>query len=134
MKKLFKILTVALFMLPFFTAKAQGNLQFNQAIFISMTLNQSYTVIETYDTLVVPTGKIVKITSFSTGGNSSFRRLAIDDILLINYVSSSNYPSSNYQCKTPIWLPAGTYVFKLMGNSNHITKAFISGVEFNIVQ
>jgi hypothetical protein len=134
------ITTLALFtLLAFasFNAKAQGNLQFNRAFTETIA---DYLISNTtkYDTLVVDSGKVLKITAVSVSpGNSStsMNYLLYMKVTLDNFLISSNTYQSTSLPQMPIWLPEGTHIFASRYNSgNSRLVLVISGIEFNVVQ
>jgi hypothetical protein len=132
------ITTIILFTLLAFASlntKAQGDLQFNQVRFESITFptNSGGTKV---DTLFVPQGKVLKITSI-TGLESSRVYGEIGEHAINDYAVSN---SGVIPVKYPIWLPAGAHIVKsrysyiyAAGNPVVVTIS-ISGIEFNVVQ
>ena len=147
---------------------AQGNLQFNQIRKIDITGNQSYQY--NYNTgntqmnfatqtITVPTGKVLKIESSFvrmtySGTNNEAKPLTgtnggtnnIDVLLLfldnniIAHQAGANNEFKNLRYQYPIWLPAGSYQIKLVGdcttNGSTTTanaNGMISAIEFNII-
>ncbi|RLD40573.1 MAG: hypothetical protein DRI86_15045 [Bacteroidetes bacterium] len=105
--------------------KGQRNLQFSKAIFIEMSTSNT----NAYNTLIVPLGKVIKITTAQVGNTSGLTELRINNSLIsVFQANSGSYTNFNYS----IWLPTGTYYFWL--NGYHTPHAFISGIEFNITQ
>jgi len=114
----------------------QGNLQFNQAIFIELGPVLAGTVDSI--NLIVPSSKVVKLESASTGmvhetsnflnnKSSSYAAIYLND----NVISSNTSNGSGELF--PIWLKEGIYTFKLLGTySPYYYKGFVSGIEFNI--
>tara|TARA_B110000967_G_scaffold200012_1_gene235193 strand:+ start:30 stop:446 length:417 start_codon:yes stop_codon:yes gene_type:complete len=135
------ITTLALFtLLAFasFNAKAQGNLQFNRAFTETIA---DYVISSTtkYDTLVVDSGKVLKITAVSVSpGNSitSMNYLLYMKVTLDNFLISSNTYQSTSLPQMPIWLPEGTHIFtsRYISGGNSRLVLVISGIEFNVVQ
>ena len=135
------ITTLALFtLLAFasFNAKAQGNLQFNRAFTETIA---DYLISNTtkYDTLVVDSGKVLKITAVSVSpGNSStsMNYLSFMKVTLDNFLISSNTYQSTSLPQMPIWLPEGTHIFtsRYISSGNSRLVLVISGIEFNVVQ
>mgnify|MGYP000412552315 FL=1 len=135
------ITTLALFtLLAFasFNAKAQGNLQFNRA-FTETIADYAISNTTKYDTLVVDSGKVLKITAVSVSpGNTStsMNYLSFMKVTLDNFLISSNTYQGNSLPQMPIWLPEGTHIFTLRYISSGISRLVlvISGIEFNVVQ
>jgi hypothetical protein len=130
MKTLFKILFVLC--LPL-VGMAQGNLQFNRVIFTELTTSTKDSV-----TILVPQNKVLKIESAIVGGiDGSGQPSAIPyAILYLNdKLIASGYTYSGagiIDPSFPIWLPAGSYKLKLLGNTHVLFKGAISAIEFNI--
>jgi hypothetical protein len=128
------IFILAIIFLSFSSASAQGNLEFNRVIKENYPLSGS-----TYgnETIIVPEGKVWKITSATIGAipSSNASRLqpwARIDGHLVAYVNVStlNYNMSPF----PLWLPAGTYSLTYYGGFANGAIAFsYSGIEFNVV-
>lgn len=140
MKKIILICLLFMFLLGF-DIQAQGNLQFNQVLFIEMqgTSVSGSTPLVVSRTLVVPAGKVVKLestslsylttsqTAPSSGGSSSFGELFLNDKTITNTNSGST------TVRFPIWLKEGTYTLKLIIRSAGLTTmGFVSGIEFNV--
>ena len=134
------IITIALFTLLAFTSlntKAQGDLQFNRAVFETIVDHSNVApYVVKFDTLVVDSGKTLKITAVSTtifGYGSRFVKLAGFDLVPLKGSQGGFY--SVY----PIWLPAGTYIIESFYRWSNIglredLSCKISGIEFNVVQ
>ncbi len=132
MKKI--ILTIALtFFLTAFL-KAQSNLEFSRAV------KEKYSFTSTAalnTTIIVPTGKVLKITSATVSPSSSNAgsSAATIDGQMVAYSTSER--SSAYQYASvsfnmvllPLWLPSGTYTVFAHGGGIFS----FSGIEFNIV-
>lgn len=138
------LLTFALFTSALY---AQGNLQFNQVINLSMNTpqgvgnsgNNNLTL-----TVTVPTGKVWKIESanlsyqFVSNGKyyvadatNEITQLVLDGAIIA--VESDNF----YKTPGPVWLAAGSHTFILQGyinsSSQYKWNALITGIEFNIL-
>jgi hypothetical protein len=134
MKKIILALTLTFFLT--ISSKAQSNLEFSRAVKEKFSYTSTTSV---NTTLIVPTGKVLKITSATVppgSSNLSSANATIDG----QYVASSIAERSNtYQYGTfvpnmiplPLWLPAGTYAIVAWG-TNAGTFSY-SGIEFNIV-
>ena len=123
-------------------AKAQGNLQFNRAVTELIVDQQTSTVSPVkYDTLVVDSGKVLKITSAHTNWDdyTNYNRMSIK----LNYIQLAPQYNTQYSDargqkfspQMPIWLPEGTYIIESSGGGRYgEIKCTISGIEFNVVQ
>ncbi len=121
MKKIILALALTLFLTT--TSKAQSNLEFNRAVKEKYSFNNNVAL---NTTLIVPTGKVLKITSasaLSTSG-SYMRAVFIDDQCIVKENSTVTL--------LPLWLPAGTYSIKVLSALDGGFFSF-SGIEFNIV-
>jgi hypothetical protein len=139
MKTLFQILFVLC--LPLM-GMAQGNLQFNQAKFLQydttfqLVQGGQMRPVILNKTIVVATGKVLKIESVSASNSAS----NIGYYLYLNNVPFEATGGYNY-ISLPIWLPSGSYTFKFYNGGNSIsswdatqnTWYRISGIEFNII-
>lgn len=112
---------------------SQGNnLQFNRVVYYELLLNDTtgtnpFTVADSV-VITVPANKVLKIESIK-GYDSAYS------------VKLNNHPITT--SPFPIWLPAGSYVFKIeddcnCGSCSTCTysggaNSFLSGIEFNIV-
>ncbi|MFT7379104.1 MAG: hypothetical protein ACI8ZQ_000847 [Bacteroidia bacterium] len=135
------ITTIALFTLLAFASlntKAQGNLQFNRA-FTETIADDVISSTTKYDTLVVDSGKVLKITAVSVSNGTSsastnyllYMKVTLDNFL----ISSTTYQSTSLP-QMPIWLPEGTHIFtsRYISSGNSRLVLVISGIEFNVVQ
>lgn len=136
MKKLILLISV---LFCFYTAQAQGDLQFNRVVYIEADLDTSFQgpgsfQAEKIINLNIPQGKVWKIESIngnSTGGSTRLNNLRITD-------GNTTYQRDNF----PIWLPAGNHEFsvKYGGNSQSSSVIYVnkysvlSALEFNIIQ
>jgi hypothetical protein len=122
-------------------SKAQGNnLQFNQAIFLTISGNGSNATTQNF---TVPNNKVWKIESAAAGYfNLNGTRypggtLSINDITIyscpILYGGTSAYVNLSIISNLPIWLPTGSYSMILSSEPTLGAKGFISGVEYNLV-
>ena len=125
------ITTIILFtLLASLNAKAQGDLQFNRAVFESDTFAHNVSTTTIIDTLYVPQGKVFKITSICTYGLTGNQTIFLGDYKIdrpLNVIF-------------PIWLPTGAHVLKSIitqwassSTPGNTTTSF-SGIEFNVVQ
>src|SRR3990170_4559308 len=95
MKKLFFSLLLLLTTATF--CSAQGNLQFNQVIFLDVASGG-------IQAMNVPAGKVWKIESTGTGSTSSSGFfLRNSSAAVIGYLATPSVATSAY----PVWLPAG---------------------------
>ena len=117
------------FALIFFGAhsKAQGNLQFNQALHLEITCC-------TASTFTVPVGKVWKIEgSMAYNNNSPTRITAINGNPMEAYLTGYTY--LNYgilPIPLPYWLPMNTQVSFNTG-SGVGQKGYVSIIEFNVI-
>jgi hypothetical protein len=117
------------FALIFFGAhsKAQGNLQFNQALHLEITCC-------TASTFTVPVGKVWKIEGSMAYNNISPTRItAINGNPMEAYLTGYTY--LNYgilPIPLPYWLPANTQVSFNTG-SGVGQKGYVSIIEFNVI-
>jgi hypothetical protein len=120
---------------------AQGNnLQFNQAIYVTISLNG---VLTTTQSFTVPANKVWKIesagTGFPDGAYQGFLfpggSLGINNSVIYSCPYGVSLASvlpnvANF----PIWLPSGTYSLKLsVDGGTSPWNGFISGVEYNLI-
>jgi hypothetical protein len=104
--------------------RAQGNLQFNQVLYLSNTTdNQTQ--------WTVPAGKVWKIEAL--GVVSSTLTVYINNAVAFYYAGTySNSSTSGYYRNadaSPIWLPAGS----ILGHNCGCGNRWFSIIEFNIV-
>jgi hypothetical protein len=114
----------------------QGNLQFNRAIYknFQSVSSSDYWVI---DTLIVPSGKVCKITSVGLYGYRAgvlYNTLFMNNVPIAYVANRSDYTYTTKIADFPIWLNSGTYIFKFKSYSSITSYAYYSGVEFNIIQ
>ena len=149
MKKLLFILFI------FSNSFAQGNLQFNQVINISNTLNVIRDSRVVFNTFTVPIGKVLKIESASVAQvigstnprmNSQFQGvLSVDNNILMHFGqswgSSMGVGDVSAVNSFPMWLGPGTYNFYFhcyqLDNPNNTNNsnftASLSALEFNVL-
>ena len=129
------IFILAIIFLSFSSASAQGNLEFNRVIKENYPLSAGTNGNET---IIVPEGKVWKITSATIGAipSSNASRLqpwARIDGHLVAYLAISSINNLHIS-PFPLWLPAGTYPLTYYGGYRDGAIAFsYSGIEFNIV-
>jgi hypothetical protein len=122
--------------------KAQGNLQFNRALFSEIFSTQSaYQTEVTLGTVTVPQGKVWKIERASFLGNfpcgvGQTNYSQVQNVTTINNLVIVTYEETQY---FPFWLPEGTYTLKssITGGCTsypYNVKFVYSGIEFNVVQ
>ena len=137
MKNITTIILFSVLAFASLNSNAQGNLQFNRAVFETIVDHSNVApYVVKFDTLVVDSGKTLKITAVSTtifGYGSRFVKLAGFDLVPLKGSQGGFY--SVY----PIWLPAGTYIIEsyYQYNNSSVTQDLfckISGIEFNVVQ
>lgn len=150
MRKIFLIITLVFSLNTF----SQGNLQFNRIIFQEYEFDYSWQNDDSHPNvdfsgtengkhigdIVVPNGKVVKITNFSRlqlnslGG--SIKRI---------YTTDGSYSSGKYitiggyditqENRLPLWLPSGTHRILFMNERlDGSYFATINGIEFNVIQ
>lgn len=150
MRKIFLIITLVFSLNTF----SQGNLQFNRIIFQEYEFDYDYTQDDSYPNqnfsgndhgkhigdIVVPNGKVVKITNFSrlqlnaTGGSK--KRIYTTDGVYSSgkYITIGGYDITQ-ENSLPLWLSSGThkihFVNEQSSNSFFVT---INGIEFNVIQ
>lgn len=121
-KAILSLLSIAIItILSFNSAKAQGNLQFNQVILIELAPSGTQSI-------TVPSGKVWKVESCGTGTtapgihlrNSSLQYLAV-------FGSGASTTSVTY----PFWLPSN-FSGNLQNNSS-TQRSVLSIIEFNVV-
>jgi hypothetical protein len=134
MKKIILAFTLTFFLT--ISSKAQSNLEFSRAVKekFSYTLTTSVNT-----TLIVPTGKVLKITSatvspaFANNGNT-YASIDGQTVAFSIAEQSNSYRYSTYisnMIPLPMWLPSGTYTI-VTENYSYGTFSY-SGIEFNIV-
>ena len=103
------------------TAKAQGNLQFNQVILI--TVPQNTTV-----AFAVPAGKVWKIESVGMGGSSTSSLVMRDASanIITYFVGATNTAA------LPFWLPA-SFSGSFQSTGTNPYRDVVSIIEFNVV-
>ena len=145
------ILLLGVLSLFVFDMVGQGNLQFSRVVFLEIegTTPSPYTQIyATTDTLIVPSGKVLKIESSSVSwlnlnSNTGYPTIitSVQGLLFLNdKIISKTEARTGYLNAIviyPIWLNEGTYIVKLVYQSPStgyaiMSKGFISGIEFNI--
>lgn len=134
MKNITTIILFTLLAFVSFNAKAQRDLQFNRAVFETIVDHSNVApYVVKFDTLVVDSGKTLKITAVSTAIGDGQRSVILAGFELVPAAASQS--PSVY----PIWLPAGTYIiesFYKWSNSSlrDDLSCKISGIEFNIIE
>ena len=136
MKKLLVILAIAFSSASF----AQGNLQFNQVMFLEYTTSVLGSATTTAGVITVPAGKVWKIEHanlYSVAGyprtQAGGRSLFINNTLIYRSKGPSN--AIHLVDSFPLWLPAGTYNI-VIGNEQSSTyniNSSINAIEFNVV-
>ena len=137
MKKMKKTILISFLLLSCTLFYGQGtsyNLGFSQVINYEYSSNVPAYTETTVDNLVVPSGKVWKITSGSIhrsiGSYQEACRLYVNLHMVYQIGSNGSYPDSN----CPIWLNSGNYAVKFANNSSisQYLNGSISIVEFNI--
>ncbi len=136
-----QLIIIFLLLAMFATAKAQGELQFNQVIFLekSIVLPANISSPFTEQSITVPAGKVWKIesvmASFFQNSSSPNPGFSTSGTVMLNKkIIFSTGNVANF----PIWLPAGTYTIRYIYNqstSGSINELYggISAIEFNVV-
>jgi hypothetical protein len=145
MNYIIRIALIALITLFSVNSFSQGNLQFNRARMESFVMNNIGDKDTYYDTIVVPAGKVLKITSTSCVSKwtrypgSAYAHLSEGHLYIGNhrliYEGRTNYRSINPNAY-PIWLSEGNHILRLYNadDSDHMNAIFsFSGIEFNVV-
>lgn len=124
MNKFYSMILVLMALASTPLASAQGNLQFNQVVLITLDIDTPYP-------FTVPTGKIWKIQSASSGYYSSTVYLRDASA---NYLATLYANNLDYRVNFPYWLPTGfTGDFRRVGNTSSGPKATVSIIEFNVI-
>ena len=136
MKKTILISFLLLSCVLFYAQGTSYNLGFSQVInYEYSSTNVQGDTETTVDNLVVPSGKVWKITSgtIHRNVNNGYQETCL---LLVNqhvvYSVYSGYNNPNSNC--PIWLSSGNYAVKFANtdNNSQVLNGSISIVEFNI--
>lgn len=139
MKEIFAI--IFLFFFVAFSIKAQGNLQFHRAVFETYPFVLSQPRDTVLFSLIVPSGKVLKIESFGVGqknwvGGYSLIGMTLDsDVLIVRPPASSADPDLQSNSHT-IWLESGNHTLSFIADdsgSGVQFSGFISGIEFNLI-
>jgi len=136
MKNITTIILFTLLAFASFNAKAQRDLQFNRAVFETIVDHSNVApYVVKFDTLVVDSGKTLKITAVSTAIGNGTRSVILAGFDLIPRSIGTVAVPVDY----PIWLPAGTHIiesFYRWSNSGlrEDLSCKISGIEFNIIE
>ncbi len=134
------------FLVISFSCFSQGNLQFNRVVNKNFTFNIGARGNFAFDTLVVPSGKVLKITATSLslnneiyrtfGGGLSSYDVSIDSLIVSAYVYSNQYTQEQLNFQT-FWFGSGIHIIKANAGSyadtNYDCVFSLSGIEFNIV-
>lgn len=135
------LLTLILFLGIGFIVKAQGDLQFNQVIFLekNFVIPANVSLSFTEQTITVPAGKVWKIESVMATyfQNTSTPNPAYSSAATV-MLNKKILFSANNVANFPVWLPEGTYTLRYIYNqstSGSINELYgaISAIEFNIV-
>tara|TARA_B100000683_G_C12491888_1_gene554817 strand:- start:681 stop:1061 length:381 start_codon:yes stop_codon:yes gene_type:complete len=110
-----------------FFLNAQGSLQFDHVHFEQLVSNSGSDPIVD---IIVPSGQVFKLTSASlyrsSNYNLSFKKSAES---VYSPIVSNNIDDLSF----PIWLPPGSYHFKLINSCGSCTvSATFSGIFFNV--
>jgi hypothetical protein len=129
-----------------YSAKSQGNLQFNQVLNFDLTVTSTTVGYRTQSIAVtVPAGKVWKVVSASAGyGNNDFfpngyddLQIRIDNVPYFYHVSMGNFYGQLSNI-LPLWLNAGSHSVSLTFKYSYSgieEGAFgkVSIIEFNVV-
>ena len=135
-----RITLIALITLFAVNSFSQGNLQFNRARMESYSIFNLANNAVQYDTIVVPAGKVLKITSTSCVHRSSGG--ASNNYYIYDYVHTyiGNFRLTTgynliYPSTYPIWLSEGNHILRFVGANQYTNDAIFSfsGIEFNLV-
>ena len=116
---------IIIFLFALNTLYSQGNLQFNQVLLLSATSNNA-------SQWSVPVGKVWKIEAL--GGFSAYTYVYLNNQIAFEHngpVSSTSGGYYRHSASSPIWLPEGTILGHVSGNSS--AYRWFSIIEFNIV-
>lgn len=125
-------------------AQCQGNLQFNQIINIQYDLADFRRAQPAIDTLIIPAGKVLKITSTSMTDRWDQSGIAyqitntarIDNLVIWCHQYSSGGGFIAHE-NLPIWLNSGTHIiYAVSGDQTNFSQdctLSINGIEFNII-
>ena len=116
---------IIIFLFALNTLYSQGNLQFNQVLLLSATSNNA-------SQWSVPVGKVWKIEAL--GAHSPYTYVYLNNQLAFEHngpVSSTSGGYYRHSASSPIWLPEGTILGHVSGNSS--AYRWFSIIEFNIV-
>ena len=136
MKNITTIILFSVLAFASLNSNAQGNLQFNRAVFETIVDHSNVApYVVKFDTLVVDSGKTLKITAVSTAIGNGTRSVKLAGFDLIPRSIGTVAVPVVY----PIWLPAGTYIIESFYRWSNIglredLSCKISGIEFNVVQ
>jgi hypothetical protein len=128
MKKLFTILFICFALQSF----AQGNLQFNQVLTFTGSIQNGTNII--LDT--VPQGKVWRVEAIGIGTPTNYVNLTINNKIYRNYFTTgNNYSASAAAIKENLWLKYEDVVGYRYDWCNYCSSSdyVISIVEFNIV-
>ena len=125
------LVTFAVFFASF-GVKAQSELAFDGAFEVSFLTTSSTPAQTSYQSFVVPSGSVYKITSAGCGPTPLQVQKAGACYLHINdneiYVRNNNYGNP----EMPIWLKSGTYNLVLISSYTAGCRGFIYGVKFKV--
>lgn len=114
-------------------ALGQGNLQFNQVINGSMSVTVS-TVGTTMGTIVVPTGKALKIESVAfTYPQATIHFPHTGSFSFVSLNTHIVYTANGPTPVLPLWLSEGTYTINARVPNNQSSTFSYSAIEFNII-
>jgi|TARA_B110000879_G_C11063394_1_gene467662 hypothetical protein len=124
-------------------AQCQGNLQFNQVINIQYDLADFKKNQPSADTLIVPAGKVLKITSTSLTDQFDQSSIhynitntaRIDNLVIWGHQHRQEGGFIAHE-NLPIWLNSGTHIIYACSGSTTMSNNYtlsINGIEFNVI-
>ena len=123
-----KLIAISVIVLLSGFIKAQGTLQFDHVHFEQLVSTSGSDPTLTF---TIPSGQVFKLTSaqlFSSSYYSLGFKKSSESIYSYLISSSTAFTS------LPVWMPAGSYNFKLTNShSSHNVSASFSGIFFNII-
>lgn len=114
----------------------QENLKFSNAIYINISSNKTSNYIAKDTTIIIPEGKVWKITNTKVFMTYDNRIMEDNTFLFLNNQLITFQNERTLQISDPIWLPSGRYnltiktVDKERSDGKFFYNAFISGVEY----
>lgn len=129
-----KILILSFFLILCSLLYSQGNLQFNQVINGSISETVVSTSVTTMGTIVVPTGKALKIESVAfTYPQATIHFPHIGSFSFVSLNTHIVYTANGPTPVLPLWLSEGTYNVNAQVPNNQSSTFSYSAIEFNII-